>query len=75
MQQEQIVPEEDIRVVMDEPYYTRSGAIKVMGVKSTCLSKEIREKRISVFRHPAGDLFSKDAIQAWIINRTSRARK
>lgn len=64
-----------IMIVMDKPYFTRSGAMAMMGIKSTALSREIKEKRISVFKHPVCDLFSREAIEAWILNRTQRAKK
>lgn len=68
-------PEKDLFVFMDETWYTNSGAMKVMKVKQTTLCKEIKEKRISVFRHPQGNLFSKEAIAAWAINRTTKAKR
>ena len=74
MQQIEIKPE-DVMVVMDEPFYTAAGAMKLMGIGRTCLSREIREKRIAVFKHPVCDLFSKEAISAWILGRTTKVKK
>lgn len=70
-----INPETDQRIVMDQVFYTTEGAMKVIGIGRTALSREIKEKRISVFRHPSGNLFSKESLNAWILNRTSKARK
>lgn len=66
---------EDFCFVNEEFFYTRSGAMKTMLVKSTTLSKEVRDGNIEVFKHPIGDLFSKPAISAWMIKRTKRARR
>lgn len=66
---------EDFCFVNEEFFYTRSGAMKAMLIKSTTLSKEIRDGYIEVFKHPIGDLFSKTAINAWMIKRTKRARR
>lgn len=67
-----INPAKDQRVVLDQVFYTTEGAMKVIGIGRTALSREIKEKRISVFKHPSGNLFSKEALNAWIINRTSK---
>lgn len=75
MQQATINPEEDIRIVADEPFYTTSGAIKMMGIGKTCLTNEIKEGNITVFCHPNGNLFSKEAILAWILKRTIKAKR
>lgn len=75
MNQSQTITEEDIRTVMDEVFYTSSGAMKMMGIGRTCLSSEIKKRNIAVFKHPECDLFSKEAIKAWMINRTVKAKK
>lgn len=61
-------------IFMDDEYYTTIGALKVMGIGSTTLSKEIKDAKIEVFRHPQGNLFSKGAILAWVIGRTSKVK-
>lgn len=66
---------QDTMIVMDELWYTTSGAMKMMKIGATTLSKEISTKMISVFRHPSGNLFSPDAIRTWIANKTIKARK
>lgn len=75
MNQSQTITEKDLFTFMDEVYYKTSGAMKVMGIGRTCLSNEVKEGRIAVFRHPVGDLYSKEAIMAWAIKRTTKAKK
>lgn len=69
---EKIDPEKDLMPVMDEIYYTFTGAMKMTGLKESSLRNEMKEKRIRVFKHPVRDLFSKAAIEEWTINRTVR---
>ena len=59
-------------IYLDDEFYTTIGAMKVMGIKQTTLSKEIREGNITPQIHPSGYLFSKDSIATWLDRRTKR---
>ena len=61
----------DTVIYLDEEHYTTVGVLKVMSVGKTTLSKEIKDKKIEVFRHPGGNLFTKAAVLEWKRNRTS----
>ena len=63
-------PEKDIKFVNDDLYYTFSGAMKMTKLGDSALRKEVKEKHIRVFKHPACDLFSKEAINEWVIEKT-----
>lgn len=63
-------PEKDIMFVADDMYYTFSGAKKMTKLGDSALRGEVKEKRIRVFKHPACDLFSKEAIKEWVISKT-----
>ena len=65
----------DTVIFMDDEYYTTSGVLKVMGIGKTTLSNEIKNKKIEVFKHPNGNLFTKDAVHEWKRNRTSFTKK
>lgn len=64
----------DTVVFMDDEYYTTTGALKVMGIGRTTLSKEIRENNIETKRHPKGYLFKREAIKAWLDRRFKRMK-
>ena len=65
----------DTVIFLDDEYYTTTGALKVMGVGKTTLSKEISEDNIEVLYHPKGHLFSKGAILNWLKRRSRRPTK
>lgn len=67
--------ERDTRVVLDEIYYTISGAMKVLGVGKNTIVNSIKKGTLQVFRHPSGNLFSKESLGAWIKERTSKTGK
>lgn len=60
----------DTRVVLDELYYTVTGAMKVLGVGKNAIVNGINDGTLKVFRHPSGNLFSKDALRSWVKSRT-----
>lgn len=64
----------DTMIVMDDLYYTVSGAAKMMGIGLTKLSKEVNNGNIEVFFHPVRNLFSKKAIQDWIASKTIKSK-
>lgn len=63
-------PEKDIKFVLDKMYYTFSGLKKMTGLKDNSLRNEVKYGKIRVFKYPACDLFSLEAIQEWVINNT-----
>lgn len=65
----------DTTIFLDDVWYTTEGAVKLLGIGRTTLSKEIKSKKIEVFKHPNGNLFSKDAIANWVERRTAKARR
>ena len=65
----------DTVTFLDDEWYTTIGVLKVMCVCKATLSNEIKNKKIEVFRHPNGNLFSKDAVNEWRLNRTSSTKK
>ena len=65
----------DTRIVLDEIYYTTSGAMKVLGVGRNCIVNSIKDGTLEVFRHPSGNLFSKGALLNWIAKKTVKTRK
>lgn len=67
--------ENDTRIVLDELYYTVSGAMKALGVGKNAIVNSIKDGTLQVFRHPSGNLFSKAALTAWILRRTSKTKK
>lgn len=70
-----IEPEKDLFFLNDQVYYTRSGAMKLMRIGSTTMTTEINKENITVIKHPAGDLFTKQSINEWIEKKTIKARK
>lgn len=74
MEQSTIDFSKETVIFMDEEMFTTIGAIKVMGIGKTTLSKEIRDSKIEVFQHPGGNLFSKGAILEWVKNRTKKRK-
>lgn len=65
----------DTRVVLDELYYTVTGAMKALGVGKNAIVNGVKDGTLQVFRHPSGNLFSKAALNAWIMRRTSKLKK
>ncbi|WP_407444847.1 hypothetical protein [Fibrobacter sp.] len=72
---EDLIPGVDTIIYLDEEWYTTSGVLKMTGMCKTTLSTEIRDKKIEVFRHPQGNLFSKDSLHVWTMKRTAKAKK
>lgn len=70
MKQTQLDFKQKTVIYMDEEMYTTIGATEAMGISKASLSKEIGNGLIEVFRHPNGNLFSEEAIQAWRRRRT-----
>ena len=68
-------PEKDIKFVNDEMYYTFSGLKKMTGLKDNSLRNEIKDRQIRVFKYPACDLFSKEALQEWVVRKTVEPEK
>lgn len=65
----------DTVIFLDEEHYTTIGVLNVTKIGKTTLSKEIKEGRMEVFRHPDGNLFTKDAVRKWKISRTRFTNK
>ena len=65
----------DTVIFADDEYYTTTGALKVMGIGMTTLSKEIKNNNIEPLIHPGGNLYSKGSILGWLERRSKRNRK
>lgn len=68
-------PKKSIRFVNDEMYYTFEGLKQMTGLGDSVLRNEIKNKQIRVFKYPACDLFSPEAIQEWIVRKTVEPEK
>ena len=49
--------------------------MKALGVGKNAIVNGVKDGTLQVFRHPAGNLFSKAALNAWIMRRTSKLKK
>lgn len=63
-------PGKDFKIVLDQIYYTISGAMKKLGVGKNVISNSVNDGTLTVFNHPSGYLFSEGALFGWIKNRT-----
>ena len=50
-------------------------AMKALGVGKNAIVNGVKDGTLQVFRHPSGNLFSKAALNAWIMRRTSKLKK
>lgn len=67
--------EKDVKYVLDEMYYTVSGAMKMMDCGRNKISDYIADGTLEVFDHPGGYLFSPDALRRWRVRHTINAKK
>lgn len=65
----------DTCIVMGELYYTVSGAMKMLNVGKNSIVNSVKDGTLEVFEHPSGNLFSRNALSAWIAKRTVKAGK
>ncbi len=71
----EIIPGKDTRIVLDELYYTVSGAMKKLDIGRNKIVDSIKDGTLTVFRHPSGNLFSEGALFDWIKKHTFNAKR
>ncbi len=70
MNTQEITPNKDTHIVLDELYYTVSGAMKKLGIGRNKIINSIKDGTLEVFRHPSGNLFSEGALINWVKKHT-----
>ena len=71
----EIIPGKDTRIVLDELYYTVTGAMKKLGVGRNKIVNSVKDGSLTVLVHPSGNLFSEGALFAWVKKHTINMKK
>lgn len=66
---EELEPKKDFIIILDELYYTISGAMKMLKVGKNTISNSVNDGTLIALDHPSGYLFSKGALFGWIKKR------
>lgn len=71
----EIIPGKDTKVVMDELYYTISGAMKKLNFGRNLILAHVNDGSLEVYRHGREFLFSTGALFACVRKHTTREKK
>ncbi|MBR2863719.1 MAG: hypothetical protein IKB97_09280 [Bacteroidaceae bacterium] len=71
----EIIPGKDTRIVLDELYYTVTGAMKKLNVGRNKIVNSVKDGTLTVFIHPSGNLFSEGSLLTWVKKHTVTMKK
>ena len=72
---EELDPKKDFTIILDELYYTVSGAMKMLKVGKNTISNSVNDGTLIALDHPSGYLFSKGALFGWLKSRMLTGNK
>lgn len=71
----EIIPGKDTKIVMDELYYTISGAMKKLDFGRNLILNYVDDGSLEVFHHGKEYLFSPGALCACVRKHTTKGKK
>lgn len=71
----EIIPGKDTKTIMDELYYTISGAMKMLKFGRNLILSYVEDGSLEVYIHGREYLFSTGALHACVQKHTMRGRK